>query len=429
MTFMQKTYAISTLIVISMIFAGFAGIGNAASLGVSVANPESPGEYDMFFRNMLRGGYAERDITISSSTGTTPLDVFVIVDDAFKGWVTFEPGTNFTMIPGTQFHLKAIVQPPKDMPNGNYAGLVTMRASPSAVNGSSNNRMTIAAAVALKTAVEITGEQVVNWKVNDISVSDTEEGLPLKFSVVIFNSGNVKAMPRIVVDILNQNKTSVLKSESFSDAEVLPSVTSRLNFTVSSDGLAVGQYWADVKIYSGDNLSKESVLTVDVLEKGSLRITGDLVQVWCPTWADVGHVVSVNAIFRNTGELVTSAKFKGEVHLGDVLADVLESDELDVPVGGQMNVTMYYTPRETGRYVIGGYMMYSKKITDVKECILNVRSADGSLLTGAVTGLAGAGFDLATAGGLAAIAIVSIVAFKTKIGRAKSPKKFGKVSR
>lgn len=398
---------------IFLLVLGLVGAGNAASLGVSVENPESPGEYDMFFRSMLRGGYAERYIVISSSTGSTPLDARVFVDEVFGDWITFEPGMNFTITPGTQFRLKAIVQPPKDVPNGVYAGLVTIRASPASTNDTTNNRMTIAAAVALKTAVEITGEQVVDWIVKDISVSNTEEGLPIKGVVIVSNSGNVKATPRITVDILDQSKSSVLKSASFADAEVLPSITRQLEFSIPTVGLDVGQYWADVKVYSGNNLSKESILTFDVLEKGSLRITGDLVQVWCPTWADISDVVKVNAVFRNTGELATSAKFKGEVYLGDRLVDVLSSDELDVSVSGQANITMYYTPKEPGRYVIGGYALYSKKVTDVKECILNVRSAGsagGAAVTGAVTGEASAGFNWMIAVVLGVIIVLALAA-------------------
>ena len=64
------------IIILLLIFCLAFGSANAISLGVSVANKENPKDTDIYFPNMLRGGYSEKHIFISSNNDY-PINVIV----------------------------------------------------------------------------------------------------------------------------------------------------------------------------------------------------------------------------------------------------------------------------------------------------------------------------------------------------------------
>jgi len=336
------------------------------SLAVSVG--VSPGILP--FEDMLRGGYAEKYITISTSSDET-LSISTETAGDFADWISFEPTGGFTIPPRSRYKLKVIAQPPSDVPNGVYEGTVTVvaRIKTSEVEGSG---VTVGAAAAVRTSIVITDEQIRDYKVNEISVKDTEEGHPIEFRVSVVNLGNVRLTPRIHIDILDRDKIGAIKSVDFEEVEVLPTKGHQLLIKVPTEDLEIGQYWAEVTSYLDQKIIKEELLTFDFLERGALSVKGKLNFVMGGAWAELGDVVRIAASFSNIGELSTLAKFKGEVISGDKLVEVLESEEIDVAVGETINLTTYFRPTEIGRYEIKGVVYYSKKVTEEKSTILNV---------------------------------------------------------
>ena len=336
------------------------------SLGIS------PGTIS--FKDVLRGGYAERVVTVSTSSDE-PINCRVILGGPFKEWLSFEPGENFTLSANSRLQLKVIVKPPGDVPNGIYDGFITVRAEPTGEPGPGMGAA-IATAVAMKASIEITGEEILKYKVLGIGVKDTEEKHPIEFSIEIMNEGNVKVSPLIHIDILNEDKTEILNSLDFSEKEILPTTKATIAIKIPND-LEIGKYWADISTYLGDEIVTQRLLGFDVLERGSLSIQGELIKVELNNiWVEVGEVVKITAFFRNTGVLSTPAKFKGEIYMDDRLVEIIESEELYVPVGETIEFPSYFTPKEQGRYVINGYVVYSKKITPEKGTILNVNPAE-----------------------------------------------------
>ncbi len=378
---------ISILLLINIAYAG--GLGVAPS--------------EIHFSKVLRGGYSEVIITVTNpnevpiditfnpkgetkdllsffslapSYEETPVEVTLPSGEkavAYLKTLTMQISTtNFTIPANSEISIRIVAKPPEDLPIGFYNGSITLRSKPQ-LNGTIDQFGTsIAVGVELASFLEITGEQHLDYEIKSISVNDAEENYPIEFYISGKNNGNVRVSPQVKIDILDRDKTLVLKSVIFDCNEVLPTTTMTDKFEISSENMSEGQYWVNVTIIIGGEIIKNRLLTFDIFAKGVLKNKGELIQISNKVWVNIGEIVKINALFKNTGERTTTAKFKGEVQLNGKIISVLESEELNVPVGETIILTTYFTPKEFGRYIVNGNVYYSKKITFAKESIINV---------------------------------------------------------
>jgi hypothetical protein len=383
-------FLLGKLAVIAVILSFLCLVSTSYAIGIGI----SPSEINI--QNVLRGGYGEATIRV-----TNPNEFSLLVDltkeDLIADWMIFAPKLadtiiltsgqivtmaieSFTVPPESFYEFRVIVQPPADMPTGTYSGYINVDTTP--IGNITNPEQTgtnIVTGAKLKASISITGDQILDYFVQGVSIKDTEESYPIELTVTGENRGNVRVSPIVYVDIWNRDMTEIVKSVELTGSEVLPTTTETHEFSIQSDNMSIGQYWVNVTISDGNEIIYEEVLTFDLMERGSLSIKGEFVGLVKKVWATVGEVVKIDALFKNIGELPTTAKYKGEVYLGSELTAVLESEELLVPVDETVNLTTYFTPDRPGRYVIRGAVYYDKKVTFTKEGILNVTEAESIL--------------------------------------------------
>ncbi len=331
----------------------------AVSLGVSPSNIE--------FRDVLKGGYAEGTATISTSS-PEPVEISLSVGGEARDWITLGE-TTFTLEPNSRHGVKVMVEPPADAPNGAYKASVTAKTRPPA-EGQQVMGAIIITAVEMQATISVTGDQIIDYEVPSVQVKDTEEGQPIEFNIRVDNRGNTRITPQIRVDIMDE--ASTIKSLDHGETEILPTTSENILLKVDND-LPIGQYRAKVTVSAEGEQTQETV-GFEVLERGSLRLQGQLITIRTDkVWATVGDVVELTAVFKNTGQLVAPAVFKGKVYLDDDIVDVIEGDEIDVPVGETADLTTYYKPGQPGKYKIVGWVYYSKKTTKEGFVIVNVQ--------------------------------------------------------
>jgi hypothetical protein len=111
---------------------------------------------------------------------------------------------------------------------------------------------------------------------------------------------------------------------------------------------------------------------MSVIERGGVSDKGDLVNIENPAWAKAGDIVPIDAVFRNYGSRVVSAKFKGTITSGEEIFKVIDTDPLDVMPGETVKLRTYFNPTQDGQYTITGRVLYNKKLTFDRSSILNV---------------------------------------------------------
>jgi len=380
----KRNYNLMRIVFIGVIIISISVNVGAVGMGVS------PGSVS--FKNVLRGGYAEKTVMVSTSSDV-PIECEVSAEGPFKDWLSYSPGKTFTLSPRSHFRLKIIVQPPDDVPNGVYDGYITVAILPKGGPGAGMGAA-ISAAVSLRSSIEISDLEILHYNVLAVSVKDTEERMPIEFSMDLENDGNVRLYPKIHIDILSEDKSSILKSVDYSEKLLLPTTKESILITIEND-LPIGKYFGKVTAYMNNNVIMEKLLGFEVLERGSLRIQGKLLKIELnKIWVEVGEIVEVKAYFKNTGVLAAPAIFKGKATLDDSVVGIIESDEIEIPVGQTGELTTYFTPKESGRHIISGRVYFSKKVTHEKSSILNVMEAEIKETTTTIPETESGGIDI-----------------------------------
>lgn len=347
------------IILLAFAFIFIVSFVSSANIGISPAS--------IYFKDVLRGGYAERNVIITiDSTDDTKVEIEPRGDIA--EWLSFKE-TEFEVSKGNPYYLKVVVQPPVDMPNGIYSGFlrVTTEGKGKLIEGQATG--TVNAALDLYVEVEITDVQYTSCFASGYSVQSAEKGDDIIFKLNVLNEGNVRLFPTIKIDIWDQERMGVVKQIEFSNQMIIPTTQEEVIVRVDSSDLEINQYWAEVtavECYSAQTL------TFDVLEEGALKALGVLLKVISPTWIKVDDTTYIEALFENIGEKSVNARFKGEITLNGKIVQILESESSSVDIGEQETFKFYFTPRKEGKYIVNGIVLYDGKRTFDKNTVINV---------------------------------------------------------
>jgi hypothetical protein len=337
------------------------------NLAYSVSIGVSPGSLN--FNKMLRDGYMERNVFITFSS-EVEMTVNATVRGEIKDWISFEPATKFSVSKDNSKPFKIIAQPPDDIANGIYEGFVRVSTSELGELSGGMGSVTIAA-IDLPVMIEIVDEEIIECRAMNFGVRSSEKGMPVEFFLTVINDGNVRLKPRISIDIWDKQQINLVKTIKFNENEILPSSSDAINIEVNTDDLDVGQYWAEI---TAEECLATDILTFDVMEIGSLTTNGLFEKIANKPWVKIGEIVPITAIFRNIGEKSVLAQFKGFISLNEKVIDVIESENLNVRVSEAVNFTMFFTPKEDGRYIVKGRIFYDNKQTFESTGIINVNS-------------------------------------------------------
>lgn len=332
---------------------------SSASIGISPAV--------VSFEDILRGGYAERIVTITiDSEEQTDVELSFIGE--ISEWISVNE-TKFKVSRDKPYSLKIILQPPSDIPNGDYSGFINIVTS-GASNSGGGATASVNAALNLNVQVKITDVEFNLCQAGSFNVESAEIGDDVVFKVNVLNGGNVRLYPTIKIDIWNLDRTEIIKQEEFSDEMIIPTTEKEIVVKVNSADMEIGQYWAEVtslECYASETL------TFDVLEIGALKALGKLLSVTSIPWISVGDTTLIEASFENNGEKAVSARFDGEITLGGKIIQILKNENIDVEIGETETFKFYFTPKEIGKYIVNGYVIYDGKRTFEKSTVINVK--------------------------------------------------------
>lgn len=354
----NKNKLIFTMLFLVVTFIAIISFASATNIGISPAST--------YFNNVLRGGYAEKIVTITIDS-TEPTKVSLSPRGDIAEWLSFEE-TEFEVSKNNPYYLKIVIQPPIDIPNGNYSGF--LRAITSSKGESIEGQATgiVNAALDLYIEVSITDVEFISCRAWNFNVQSAEQGDNIIFNLNAYNEGNVRLYPTINIDIWDQERTEIVKQLKFTDEMIIPTTEKELNIKVSSSDLEIGQYWAEVT--SVECYSSET-LTFDVLEEGALKALGVLSKIVSSSWVKVGDTTIIEVLFENTGEKNVNAKFKGEISFGGNIIQILESEINNVGIGKSNTFKFYFTPKKEGKYIVTGIVLYDGKRTFEKSTIIN----------------------------------------------------------
>ncbi len=314
----------------------------------------------LHFNKMLKNGYAETPLIVTTST-QYPISAHLTKEGEIKDWITFTPDKdNFDFSYSDPYSFTLIIEPPIDAKNGNYTGILKVTTDELATvqEGAGSS---VIAQIAIPIFVEVIGDEVILCRAGAISASNTEAGKPFSVRSTVYNDGNVRLRPQIKVDVYDQYMTKVVFSNTFYGEQILPTKSKEIVKEIDND-LDIGQYFTEIYLVDC-GVSKK--ITFDVVEKGGIADTGELIGIRANDIIRTNEPTPIVPLFHNTGTRSVLAQFKGEVRnlKTDKIAQVLESDKLEIPPGESTEFLMYFTPKDAADYQISGRVTYNNKIT------------------------------------------------------------------
>jgi len=355
---MGKGRLTTLLVVITLILV--IQLTSSANVGVSPAA--------ILFKDVLRGGYAERPIIITIDT-QNPTSATATTRGDIASWIKFSE-QNFTITKGEPHQLMISVTPPIDTPNGNYTGFITIKSDRLANAKKGHATGLIIPTLDVYVIVQVTDQELVSCRASNFKTTSVEEGEDIIFEVDVLNQGNVRLNPQITFDIWDQDSVNIVKQFRYTQSQITPTQSGHLIIKIPSSDLPLGQYWVDMQAIE---CYASQTLTFDVLEEGALYAAGVLQRITISPWAEIGEIVPISISFKNIGEKPLDAKFSGQVKFKNKIIQLFESDqELFVPINNQSMFQFYFTPQKAGKYVISGRVFYDNKRTYEQSAILNV---------------------------------------------------------
>lgn len=316
------------------------------------------GEY---FRSLgvINGGDAERVFSFEPAGEIAGWITIVDTDDRTKELETI------TAAPNSQARVLVRLRVPQDAPNGTFRGVVRVVAISSAPQtGGAGSTVNIGAEVLVEATVG--GTQVIDGALLDASINQVELGSPLRIKSTVQNSGNVRVEPQMTLEVLDSEGNTIFH-EAFLQESVFSSETGTLVAEWDTTGQELGDYTAKASVTFGDFDLGEREFNFTILPFGTLTRQGELRELDLRLNPEPNDLGIVHAVFQNTGQIDTLAKFTGEFYFGEKLIDVLTSDEVLVLVGEQKRLVVFPRAGEAGEYSIRGKVNFQGKETEVLE--------------------------------------------------------------
>lgn len=355
--------------------------GTVAGVGLGV----SPASFTV--SDALKGGEYERTFTTYNTDNETGDFTFNAQGDGAE-WLSYylpegeTPISTITIEGKSSQKILVKINIPEEAANGNYTPKIYIKSVPKKLEATSGAVAQAVVQIPVSATINVTGTQILTGIVKDISLNDIEIDYPLRIKVEFENTGNVIAKPTITVIIRSNTDNSILSEEVYSDTEIKPDTTDTIIIEHDTEGLEVGEYFAEITVTLNEAVLAQENIPFEILEHGTLSRQGVLSKLDIEGDTLVNRVVKIHADFKNTGMIDSKAKFIGEIYLENNQIDIVESEELNVPVGETDTLISYLKIEESGNYIIKGKVFYEGKTTEVEELSFKVPAVDSSSVPG-----------------------------------------------
>jgi hypothetical protein len=213
------------------------------------------------------------------------------------------------------------------------------------------------------------GEQILEYTASDLSVSDTEVGMPLIVSYAASNTGNTdwksEKIQFLFADIKNLSNITQATVEGDQIPVVKPGAQGERVALELSTPLIVGTYTVKANFFPPketlDELSSKSFI---VFPQGTLRQSGELLSIKTNKLIYLpDEKIKLEAEFKNTGSIRLRGALTTEISKGNTLLDILRSDEVVIERGETSTFNKIFTFNEPGKYTLSSLIEYGNKKT------------------------------------------------------------------
>ena len=267
---------------------------------------------------------------------------------------------------------------PKDAALGSYeARLNIMEVSGASEALSGDNEVAIIKGATAIVRFQVTGEQILDYKVNNLNIYDSEIGMPLSVEYTVNNSGNVEWRPDKI--ILNINDAEFGDTYLTLDVpnEYIPFAPAggikTVKFSTDHD-LKIGAYRADaIFFYENEKVAELKSQKFNIFPLGTMQQTGEITNFYTNKQGyDLGEKIKLSAIFKNEGGTTIKGVLVTELSRDGSIEDIKRSNEFAVDKNKEIEVNEFFDIFKAGEYQIKGYIEYGGRKTGSKSTAFKV---------------------------------------------------------
>ncbi len=348
----------------------------AAGMGVGPSHLE--------IKDALRGGEYERLLTIFN-LGNEKVTFGFSVTGSAVDWISFykkdAPDIQIEQIDVEKEKEAGVLVKfniPQDAGNGDYVAVISVTTIPDNEEGEAIQAVALCAQVEVD--ITVTGTQILSGVISNIQIRDIEEGYPLRIEAFFQNTGNVEAIPQFDVEMVQDNQT--VATFTVADTRVSPDSSKMFHVECDATDNSRGDYLCNITVSLDNEVIATEELGFTILPRGTLTRSGVCTEMALDSDPKIGMISRLKAVFLNNGQIDTNAKLVAEVFRDGVLVDVINGDELLVPVGYSTELIAYLRPESPGKYSVRTHVLYGGKRTDQKDLSFEVSSINNPVSSG-----------------------------------------------
>jgi len=221
----------------------------------------------------------------------------------------------------------------------------------------------------VKVFLVVTGQQRISVNVMSYEVTDTEVGVPARFSVTVMNDGNVVAQPEFAIRV-SKNGNEIFENRT--TVKISPREIREVKLSWDTSDVQKGEYSVLLNVNLGEESIYSNEVAFNVFEKGTLTASLYLVKASLSKYLDVGKTGKFEVFVKNTGYIDYEAKLRVEVYRDGEFFSMVQSDPVWLEKGNTAPLTAYLTFDERGEYILKPVVVYAGKLAMLNETSIKV---------------------------------------------------------
>jgi hypothetical protein len=265
---MLRKYCVSFFIV--FLFFYFVSAANAG-FGISPYQISNP--------YLLRGSVFASDFLLSRSVSAEDNGariVMVVENESMRPWIVSDRGSEFFIPAGTQrFPVKITVTVPENANFGDYKTKVYFNTMPGIADDRNGSGLQTLLGVAGVLDFKVIDKDVRRFSVDAMSLRKVEDSEDTVLTMRVRNAGNTAACPTkvsfVIRDLLETKEVAKFEITGVDcgGSAAPPFADKRIDQSVTHE-LTSGYYWAEIRVFDGNNLVGETVASLEILPSGVL---------------------------------------------------------------------------------------------------------------------------------------------------------------
>lgn len=263
-----KTGGLSFIVIIfTAILVMFLPARVFAGLGISPA--------DIVNHRLHPGQVYSYTFYISRSDPEEKLNIVVDPDTPVDNWIEIFPSRKFVVEKGVKKqNFNIIIKVPTDAENNSYKGQVYIKAIPEKL---SEEQITIAEGGSINFNIRVTDEGIKDLLIRNIKIENIYIDNPLELSLLVENKGNVEDyIEKLELEISSLEKENLQQLTLADFKKLAPGETLEIKKELSGLKLGVGEYLAEVKVYSDNEVISQDEILYKILLVEDDKIEKDM---------------------------------------------------------------------------------------------------------------------------------------------------------